>query len=77
MASVRNGTKAVSETGQIPRELLEAYQAAEEVLRESTEDGDSTSITGVFRTKKRAEGLDAAKEDDAPSAGSAPAPAAQ
>jgi hypothetical protein len=61
-----------TETGQIPRELLEAYQAAE-AARDGDEGEDSNSITGVFRMDKRRDGKDATKErHDAPQTGSAP-----
>ena len=64
-----------SETGQIPRQLMEAYREAEAMLRESSEEEDSMSITGVFKMRKRAEGSDTAKDNDDLATGSAPAPA--
>ncbi len=65
-----------SETGRIPRELLEAYREAEVVLRESSDEEDSMSITGVFKMRKRAEGTDTTKDNDDQATGSAPAPIA-
>jgi hypothetical protein len=56
---------------------MEAYEAAGETLRESSEEGDSTSITGIFKMKMRAEGLDKKADEDTPLAGNVPAPAPQ
>jgi hypothetical protein len=62
---------ATSETGQIPRHIMEMYQDAADKLRESAEDADSLSITGAFKMRRGAEGADMAKDNDAPTAGSA------
>lgn len=75
--SEKRTKSAVSETGQIPRQLLEALQQAENEQRESFEGQESGSITGIFRMKKRAEGIDATKDIDAPLAGHSTEPAAQ
>jgi hypothetical protein len=75
--SEKRTKSAVSETGQIPRHLLEAFQQIDNEQRESQDGQESGSITGIFRMKKRAEGIDAAKDVDAPSAGNSPEPAAQ
>ena len=68
--------RSISETGQIPRELLEAYQQqAEAQGREGEEEQDTGSITGIFRMERRADGRDSAKErQDTPKAGSAAEP---
>jgi hypothetical protein len=68
--------RSISETGQIPRELLEAYQKQAEVQgREGEEEQETGSITGIFRMEKRADGNDNSKErQDTPKAGSAAEP---
>jgi hypothetical protein len=72
-AAPKTRKTSTTETGQIPRELLEAYQAAETAARDGNEGEDSNSITGVFRMDKRRDGKDASKErHDAPQTGSAP-----
>lgn len=75
--SEKQVNRSISETGQIPRELLEAYQKqAEAQGREGEEEQDTGSITGIFRMEKRADGKDNAKErQDTPKAGSASEPA--
>ncbi len=66
---------STTETGQIPRELLQAYQQANAQGREGDETPETGSITGVFRMEKRADGKDSAKErQDTPKAGSAAEP---
>jgi hypothetical protein len=57
MSSKSSGSKNVSETGQIPRHVLDSYKELADQARESMEDGDSASITGIFRMKKHAEGV--------------------
>jgi hypothetical protein len=68
---------SATETGQIPRALVEAYQNANDALRESHPDEDINSITGSFRLKQRSEGKDVAKEKDDPVGGDAPTSAPQ
>lgn len=69
--SEKQVNRSISETGQIPRELLEAYQQANAQGREGEEAQETGSITGIFRMEKRADGKDAAKErQDTPKAGS-------
>jgi hypothetical protein len=77
MSSKGSKSKNVSETGQIPRHILDGFKDLADQARESMEDSDSGSITGIFRMKKRAEGVEDVKDDDAPTAGSAAAPASQ
>jgi hypothetical protein len=77
MPAEKRTKTTTSETGQIPRHLMEIYQDTAENVRESMAEEDSMSITGVFRMKKRAEGKDGVKDDDAPLAGNAAEPAQQ
>lgn len=79
MIPSKNRSGDTSETGQIPRHLMEAYRDAADALRESAEQGDSASITGVFRMRKQAEGDDQTKDSDhnSPAAGNAVEPAQQ
>ncbi|MDX2140647.1 MAG: hypothetical protein SF123_21370 [Chloroflexota bacterium] len=71
MTLADKGKTATSETGQIPRHIMEMYQDAADKLRESSEAADSLSITGAFKMRKNTEGSDMAKDSDAPTAGSA------
>lgn len=79
MIPSKNRTDAASETGQIPRHLMEAYRDAAEALRESAEAEDSASITGIFRMRNRAEGNDQTHDGDhdSPAAGNLVEPAQQ
>jgi hypothetical protein len=71
-SSEKQVKQSTTETGQIPRELLEAYQEAAAQARESADAEDTGSITGVFRMERRADGTDSAQKDnDTPKAGSA------
>ncbi|MCC6614855.1 MAG: hypothetical protein IT320_15345 [Anaerolineae bacterium] len=58
---------------------MEAYRDAADALRESAEQGDSASITGVFKMRKRAEGDDQTDDGDhdSPAAGNIVEPAQQ
>mgnify|MGYP005867291801 FL=1 len=77
-SSEKQVKQSTTETGQIPRELLEAYQEAATQARESADEEDTGSITGVFRMGRRADGTDSAKKDnDTPKTGSASEPARQ
>ncbi|MBE0690440.1 MAG: hypothetical protein IH587_10010 [Anaerolineae bacterium] len=79
MTPSKNRSDVTSETGQIPRHLMEAYRDAADALRDSAEQDDSGSITGVFKMRKRAEGDDQAKDGDnnSPASGNVVEPAQQ